>query len=168
MSRGCPLGCCTKPPLIIAADKPSKRLRIRGQTVKKSSISEDFWSTSTCEMDNSIVQSQRSGSSMSTSNLPLDPHKEGLVLWNQTRQQWIGNKRSQNRTQVPKPKLSLKSKSTIDVEFASRRLNVDGKVIKARISNTAAGQESYISNNNLGKHTLSASSKLHATKPCWK
>ncbi|CAL5363857.1 unnamed protein product [Camellia sinensis] len=30
----------------------------------------------------------------------------GLVLQNQTRHQWIGNKRSQNRTQVPKPKLS--------------------------------------------------------------
>ncbi|KAI7989833.1 hypothetical protein LOK49_LG13G02603 [Camellia lanceoleosa] len=115
---GC-LGCCTKPPLIIAVDKPSKRLRIRGQTVKKSTISEDFWSTSTGEMDNSMVQSQRSGSSMSTSNLPLDPHScagstsnptefvnHGLLLWNQTRQQWIGNKRSQNRTQVPKPKLS--------------------------------------------------------------
>ncbi|GMP66209.1 hypothetical protein CsSME_00026656 [Camellia sinensis var. sinensis] len=55
-SRGC-LRCCTKPPLIIAVNKPSKRLRIRGRTVKKSSISEDFWSTNTCEMDNSIVQS---------------------------------------------------------------------------------------------------------------
>ncbi|KAI7982599.1 Ras-related protein RABA1c [Camellia lanceoleosa] len=37
---------------------------------------------------------------------------------------------------------SLKSKSTIDVEFVSRRLNVDGKVIKARISDTTASQES--------------------------
>ncbi|KAF5939275.1 hypothetical protein HYC85_023534, partial [Camellia sinensis] len=82
-SRGC-LGCCTKPPLIIAADKPSKRLRIRGRTVKKSSISEDFWSTSTCEMDNSIVQSQRSGSSMSTSNPPLDPHSSAGSTSNPT------------------------------------------------------------------------------------
>ncbi|KAF5949048.1 hypothetical protein HYC85_015005 [Camellia sinensis] len=38
---------------------------------------------------------------------------------------------------------SLKSKSTIDVEFASKRLNVDGKVIKAQIWDTAAGQESW-------------------------
>lgn len=72
-SRGC-LGCCTKPPLIIAVDEPSKGLRIQGQAVKKPSISEDFWSTSTCEMDNSAVQSQRSVSSMSTSNPPLDPY----------------------------------------------------------------------------------------------
>lgn len=72
-SRGC-LGCCTKPPLIIAVDEPSKGLRIRGQAVKKPSIPDDFWSTSTCEMDNSAVQSQRSVSSMSTSNPPLDPY----------------------------------------------------------------------------------------------
>ncbi|PSS11158.1 AT-rich interactive domain-containing protein [Actinidia chinensis var. chinensis] len=112
---GC-FGCCTKPPLIIAVDNPSKGLRIRGQTVKKASISEDFWSTGTCEMDNSAIQSQRSVSSMSTSNPPLDPHSStsnptefvnhGLLLWNQTRQQWTGNKGSQNRTQVPEPKLS--------------------------------------------------------------
>ncbi|KAI7982133.1 hypothetical protein LOK49_LG15G00167 [Camellia lanceoleosa] len=82
-SIGC-LGCCTKPPLIIVANKPSKRLRIRGRTVKKSSISEDFWSTSTCETDNSIVQSQRSGSSMSTSNPPLDPHSSAGSMSNPT------------------------------------------------------------------------------------
>ncbi|XP_058201816.1 uncharacterized protein LOC131316461 isoform X1 [Rhododendron vialii] len=115
---GC-LGCCTKPPLIIAVDEPSKGLRIRGQAVKKPSISEDFWSTSTCEMDNSAVQSQRSVSSMSTSNLPLDPYSNvgstsnptefvnhGLLLWNQTRQQWTGNKKPLTSTQVREPKLS--------------------------------------------------------------
>ncbi|RVW31894.1 Ras-related protein RABA1d [Vitis vinifera] len=36
---------------------------------------------------------------------------------------------------------SLESKSTIGVEFATRSLNVDGKVIKAQIWDTA-GQES--------------------------
>lgn len=72
-NRGC-LGCCTKPPLVIAVDEPSKGLRIRGQAVRKPSISEDFWSSTTFEMDNSAVQSQRSVSSMSTSNPPLDPH----------------------------------------------------------------------------------------------
>lgn len=71
-SRGC-LGCCT-PPLITAVDEPSKGLRIRGEPVKKPSVSEDFWSTSTCEMDNSAVQSQRSVSSISTSIPPLDPY----------------------------------------------------------------------------------------------
>ncbi|XP_052209323.1 uncharacterized protein LOC127812838 [Diospyros lotus] len=117
-SRSC-LGCCTKPPLIIAVDEPSKGLRIRGQTVKKPNILEDFWSTSSLEMDNSAVQSQRSVSSMSTSNPPLDPHNSvgstsnptefvnhGLLLWNQTRQQWIGNKSSQNRPQTRETKLS--------------------------------------------------------------
>lgn len=70
-SRGC-LGCCTKPQLIIAVDKPSKGLKIQGRAVKKSSIPEDIWSSSTYEMDNSAVQSQRSISS--TSNQNLEPH----------------------------------------------------------------------------------------------
>ncbi|XP_042489407.1 uncharacterized protein LOC122069458 isoform X3 [Macadamia integrifolia] len=118
ISRGC-LGCCTKPAPIIAVDEPSKGLRIQGRTVKKPSVSEDFWSSSTCEMDNSAVQSH-SFSSISTSNQTLDPHggpssssnppefvNHGLLLWNQTRQQWVGHKRPENRTQqVREPRLS--------------------------------------------------------------
>ncbi|KAF8389120.1 hypothetical protein HHK36_025806 [Tetracentron sinense] len=118
-SRGC-LGCCTKPTPIIAVDEPSKGLRIQGRTVKKPSILEDFWSTSTCEMDNSAVQSQRSISPISISNQTLDPHSatgstsnpsefvnHGLLLWNQTRQQWVGNRRSENNNQrVREPRLS--------------------------------------------------------------
>ena len=38
---------------------------------------EDFWSTSTGEMDNSAVQSQGSISSISTSNQTFDPHNNG-------------------------------------------------------------------------------------------
>lgn len=38
---------------------------------------------------------------------------------------------------------SLESKSTIGVEFATRSLNVDGKVIKAQIWDTA-GQERFV------------------------
>eukprot|EP00262_Sarcandra_glabra_P018493 TRINITY_DN665_c0_g1_i1.p1 TRINITY_DN665_c0_g1~~TRINITY_DN665_c0_g1_i1.p1 ORF type:complete len:175 (-),score=28.45 TRINITY_DN665_c0_g1_i1:150-674(-) len=116
---GC-LGCCSKATPIIAVDEPSKGLKIQGRTVKKADISEDFWSTSTYEMDNSGVQSQRSGSSISTSTQTLDPHSgsgstsnppefvnHGPLLWNQTRQQWIGNKRSENRVQqVREPRLS--------------------------------------------------------------
>ncbi|KAE8056372.1 hypothetical protein FH972_013150 [Carpinus fangiana] len=71
-SRGC-LGCYTNHELIITVDEPSKGLKIQGQSVKKPSVSEDFWSTSTCEMDNSIVQSRRSISSISASNPVLDP-----------------------------------------------------------------------------------------------
>lgn len=72
-SRGC-LGCCTKPQLIIAVDEPSKGLKIQGRAVKKSSLTQDIWSSSTYEMDNSAVQSQRSISSISASNQNLDPH----------------------------------------------------------------------------------------------
>ncbi|KAA8521569.1 hypothetical protein F0562_012242 [Nyssa sinensis] len=116
--RGC-LGCCAKPPLIIAVDEPSKGLRIQGRTVKKSTLKEDFWSSSTCEMDNSTVQSQRSFSSISASNQILDPQSvagstsnptefvnHGFLLWNQIRQQWIGNKKSQTHEQVREPRLS--------------------------------------------------------------
>ncbi|KAJ9688655.1 hypothetical protein PVL29_014353 [Vitis rotundifolia] len=117
-SRGC-LGCCTKPTPIIAVDEPSKGLRIQGRTVKKPSISEDFWSTSTCEIDNSTVQSQRSISSISTSNQSLTQYSgigstsnnsefinHGLLLWNQTRLQWVGNKRSENQSQqIREPRL---------------------------------------------------------------
>lgn len=113
------LGCCASLPPSTTVDGSSKGLRIQGQSVKKPSHSEDFWSTSTGEMDNSAAQSQRSVSSMSTSNPLLDPHNSacstsnrtefvnhGLLLWNQTRQQWTANKSSQHSAQVREPKLS--------------------------------------------------------------
>lgn len=40
---------------------------------------------------------------------------------------------------------SLESKSTIGVEFATRSLNVDGKVIKAQIWDTAGQERSHFS-----------------------
>lgn len=40
--------------------------------MRKPSVSDDFWSTSTCDLDNSTVQSQRSISSISTSNQTLN------------------------------------------------------------------------------------------------
>ncbi|OMO54340.1 hypothetical protein CCACVL1_27883, partial [Corchorus capsularis] len=72
-SSGC-LGCYKSPGYRPVANETSKGLNIQGQTVKKASISEDFWTTSTCDMDNSAVQSQGSISSISTSNQTLDPH----------------------------------------------------------------------------------------------
>ncbi|XP_073020558.1 uncharacterized protein [Primulina eburnea] len=115
---GC-LGCCVKAPLVISVDEPSKGLKIQGQRVKKHSLTEDFWSTSSGTMDHSAFQSHRSISSISTSNQTFDAHSSagssnhptdfvnpGLLLWNQTRQQWIGNKRSQKHVQVQEPKLS--------------------------------------------------------------
>ncbi|KAG6388083.1 hypothetical protein SASPL_153280 [Salvia splendens] len=95
-NRGC-LGCCTKPPLVISVDEPSKGLEIQGQRVKRHSLTEDFWSPSSGDMDNSGFPSHRSVSSMSTLNQTLDTN--GLLLWNQTRQQWVGNKGPQKSGQ---------------------------------------------------------------------
>ncbi|XP_030480985.1 uncharacterized protein LOC115697940 isoform X1 [Cannabis sativa] len=111
---GC-FGCFTKPSLIIAVDEPSKGLTIQGKAATKASFSEDIWSSSTIEMDNSGFHSQRS-ISLGTSNHVSDPHatsssprefvNHGLTLWHQTRQQWLGNKKSQIRTQSPEPRIS--------------------------------------------------------------
>ncbi|KAL0792371.1 hypothetical protein Bca101_063748 [Brassica carinata] len=110
--RGC-FGCCNKPPLIVAVDEPSKGLRIQGRLVKKPSVSDDFWSTSTCEMDNSTMQSQRSVSSISftnntaasaSSSNPNEFVNNGLNLWLQTRQQWLANgSSSQTKAKVREP-----------------------------------------------------------------
>ncbi|KAJ6922117.1 hypothetical protein NC652_015928 [Populus alba x Populus x berolinensis] len=108
-NSGC-FGCCTKPTPIIAVDEPSKGLRIQGRVVRKPSISDDFWSTSTCDLDNSTVQSQRSISSISlpnqnpasstggmSSNSEFVNH--GLLLWQLNRLQWIGSGTSGNQNQ---------------------------------------------------------------------
>ncbi|KAA3479428.1 Germin-like protein subfamily 1 member 15 [Gossypium australe] len=128
MSSGC-LGRYEKPSFNPLVNESSKGLNVQGQTVRKASISEDFWTASTCDMDNSAVQSQGSISSISTSNQTLDLHgsvatanapaefvNHGkfsapkllcLILWNQIRQRWVGNRRSQNRKQlVQEPKLN--------------------------------------------------------------
>ncbi|XP_022754497.1 uncharacterized protein LOC111302880 isoform X2 [Durio zibethinus] len=109
---GC-FGCFTKPSLIIAVDEPSKGLMIQGHKVKRSNFSEDFWSSSACEMEHSAVPSQRSISLISISNQSLDPSgstsnpsefvNHGLLLWNQTRQQWLGNKGSEKPVQLQEP-----------------------------------------------------------------
>ncbi|CAO2816950.1 unnamed protein product [Amaranthus hypochondriacus] len=115
-SRGC-LGCCTKPQLIIVVDEPSKGLKIQGRTVKKPNISEDNWSRSKHEMDNSAVQSQRSISSMSTSNQKPDhggsgsrsnPEfvNNGVLLWTQRRQQWVGDRKFLNQPIIREPRIS--------------------------------------------------------------
>ncbi|CAN6455131.1 unnamed protein product [Victoria cruziana] len=68
---GC-VGCCTKSTPIIAVDEPAKGLKIQGLRVNKPTPSEVFWNTSTYEMDNNGIQSQRSISSLSTSNQTID------------------------------------------------------------------------------------------------
>ncbi|XP_019057487.1 PREDICTED: uncharacterized protein LOC104808233 isoform X2 [Tarenaya hassleriana] len=91
------------------------------RTVKKPSGSEDFWSTSTFDMDNSTFPSQGSISSIGTSNhnfadsqagsrnsnAPTEFVNHGLRLWNQTREHWVGKKRPDNplnHNQEPKLK----------------------------------------------------------------
>ncbi|GFP87814.1 hypothetical protein PHJA_000925100, partial [Phtheirospermum japonicum] len=116
---GC-LGCCSEAPLVISVDEPSKGLKIKGQRVKKKrSVTEDFWSPTSGDMDNSAFPSHRSISSISTSNQTLDTQSNadgtanpseyvnhGLLLWNQTRQQWVGIKGSQKSEQTREPKLN--------------------------------------------------------------
>ncbi|KAJ8560240.1 hypothetical protein K7X08_004298 [Anisodus acutangulus] len=114
------LGCCMSSPHVISADKPSKGVKVPRKRLRKTSLRDDFWSSSACEMENSTFPSQRSISSISTSNQALDLHSNsgttnntsefvnlGLLLWNQTRQQWCGNKTLQKRASVREPKLSL-------------------------------------------------------------
>ncbi|GAU37052.1 hypothetical protein TSUD_207580 [Trifolium subterraneum] len=67
LCSGC-FGCCVKPTPIIAVDEPAKGLRIQGQTMRKPTASDGFWSSSPCDLDNSTIQSQRSISSVSTLN----------------------------------------------------------------------------------------------------
>ncbi|XLU65951.1 hypothetical protein S245_025160 [Arachis hypogaea] len=93
---GACLGRYKQPTLISSVDVPPKGLTKQGKPVKKPSTSEDFWTTSTYDMDNSAVQSQGSISSTSVTNQAADPGNpaefvnHGLILWNQTRQRWIG------------------------------------------------------------------------------
>ncbi|PPR97686.1 hypothetical protein GOBAR_AA22985 [Gossypium barbadense] len=108
ISSGC-LGCCARPIFNPLVNESSKGLKFQGQTVSKPNISEGFWTTSTCDMDNSAVQSQGSISSISTSNQTLDPNGNAasLIHWNQTRQRWVGNKKSENQPQQARePKLN--------------------------------------------------------------
>ncbi|XP_014515106.1 uncharacterized protein LOC106772964 isoform X2 [Vigna radiata var. radiata] len=117
---GC-VGCYKRPTLSATVDVPSKGVATKGNSVRKPSSSEDFWTTSTHDMDNSAVQSQGSISSASLTNQAVVPHasssknssnptefvNHGLILWNQTRQRWVGNKKSENRIQqLREPKLS--------------------------------------------------------------
>ncbi|KAJ7958773.1 DUF4050 family protein [Quillaja saponaria] len=108
-----------KTPVIKSVDEPSKGQKVQGQTVKKYDISEDFWSSSTFEMDNTANLSQRIISSISTSNQISDPQSRassqsnppefvnhGLLLWNETRQQWVGSRMTRSRMQVREPRIS--------------------------------------------------------------
>ncbi|KAI4387455.1 hypothetical protein MLD38_005284 [Melastoma candidum] len=104
----------SKTEMIASMNAPAKESGIHSQQAKKPSKTEDYWSSSTFDMDNnSTFQSQGSISSISGST--VDPqggannsttHSEfvnhGLILWNQTRQRWIGNKKLETSIQQPR------------------------------------------------------------------
>ncbi|KVH99784.1 protein of unknown function DUF4050 [Cynara cardunculus var. scolymus] len=70
-SRGC-LGC-PKVPFMTTGKKTTGASKNDSAT-NKASMVQDFWSSSTYEMDNSAAQSQLSASSVSLSNPTLDGH----------------------------------------------------------------------------------------------
>lgn len=113
------LGCDNKAQLISSFNNPPRRQRTKDHKASVPSISEDFWTTSTRDMDGNAVHSRGSISSISTSTQAFDPHingstntpsefvNHGLILWNQIRQHWVGSKKPQNQSlQPPEPKLS--------------------------------------------------------------
>ncbi|CAF2258419.1 hypothetical protein HID58_030863 [Brassica napus] len=105
-SSGC-LACYREP-------KPTETLKdhppfsSRAKTFKKPNVSEDFWSTSTVDMDNTTFPSQ---GSISSSNQTFDSQSgaaappefvnQGLLLWNQTRERWVGKERRSNNPPDP-------------------------------------------------------------------
>ncbi|CAM8965976.1 unnamed protein product [Rhodiola kirilowii] len=114
---GC-FGCCSKSTPNTAVDEPTNGFKIKGQTVQKPSMYEDYWwSTSTCDIDISALRSQRSFSSLSASNLmqgskgsrskEFEFINHGLRLWNQSRNQWVGSSKHGSHSQrIREPTLS--------------------------------------------------------------
>ncbi|XP_010432734.1 PREDICTED: uncharacterized protein LOC104716946 [Camelina sativa] len=113
-----------KRPLVVEVDEPSKGLKIQGKVVKKDGdSSDDFWSTSTCDIDHNIpIRSQ-------SSNPPFDSRcstrnstkfvNHGLILWNETRQQWR-ECRTRQQCRVPEPAISWNS--TYDSLLSTNKL----------------------------------------------
>ncbi|XP_019184732.1 PREDICTED: uncharacterized protein LOC109179693 isoform X2 [Ipomoea nil] len=117
-SSGC-LGCDNKAKLTLSLNKSARRQKIKDSKAPVRSTSEDFWTTSTRDMDNNVVQSRGSISSISTSAQAHDAHSSGstntpsefvnhgLIQWTQIRQQWVGSKKSENQSQqLLEPRLS--------------------------------------------------------------
>ncbi|PWA67431.1 hypothetical protein CTI12_AA152410 [Artemisia annua] len=120
--------CCSKSVPVIAVDEPSKRLRIQGRLVTKHSVSDDFLSTTTCDIDLGAIQSQKSISSVG-SNIQTEfvNHGKflmyrtllylknpvintwcpngGLLRWNRSRLRWVDQKKSENRVKTQEPVL---------------------------------------------------------------
>ncbi|KAI3773410.1 hypothetical protein L1987_47937 [Smallanthus sonchifolius] len=104
-SSGC-LGCDTK-------NKLMKRKESQSRQGSKHCMAESVGKNSRCDMDNNAVCI----SSINTSNPTPDSHATGntsqgfinhaFLLWDQIRQQWVGNKRKSKQTdQNHAPRLS--------------------------------------------------------------
>ncbi|CAJ2674995.1 uncharacterized protein LOC123915180 isoform X2 [Trifolium pratense] len=101
-------------------DEGCKIERIEGQTVTIDDGSSDFWSSSTYDKDHSEARSRRSASLSGITMNPSSDHQsssssktsppefvnQGLIVWNQIRQQWGGNKRHESQTVVREPRIS--------------------------------------------------------------
>ncbi|GMH04519.1 hypothetical protein Nepgr_006359 [Nepenthes gracilis] len=107
---GC-LGNRTKQACILAADKPLKGPPHHGRIGEKFCKLDYLSTTSTYDIDNSAAQSQRSISSLNTSNQSFcgdlgsgstsgnnEFVNHGLLLWNQIRLQWTGGRRHVNQS----------------------------------------------------------------------
>ncbi|KZV35950.1 hypothetical protein F511_33747 [Dorcoceras hygrometricum] len=94
-----------KPKLISSADDPLKGQSGQVWRASKTSMSESFFTTSTCEIDNSTLTHDALGASTSVKSSEFVNH--GLLLWNQSRQKWLGSKKPKNQSQqLLEPKLS--------------------------------------------------------------
>ncbi|KAL7616670.1 hypothetical protein Lser_V15G01298 [Lactuca serriola] len=88
----CCLGCDAKHKLIKSQSQSQSQTR----PMSKPCMADDTWTSSRFEMDN-------------TRDPSLDSHdfiNHGFLLWNQSRQQWIGNKRNRQRNKPREPRLS--------------------------------------------------------------
>ncbi|KAL2555011.1 hypothetical protein Fot_08630 [Forsythia ovata] len=113
------LGCHTNCKLTSSLEEPLKGKNPHAWKASKAGTSEDFWTTSTCEMEDNKVQSEGSIFPVSTltqmhdapgagcSNNPSDFINHGLLLWYQIREKWIENKKPVNHSQQPRePRIS--------------------------------------------------------------
>ncbi|KAL3343249.1 hypothetical protein AABB24_027014, partial [Solanum stoloniferum] len=95
-----PSGCseCYNNPKLSSSSQSSEYQKHQYQVIHKAKLLEDFWTASTCGMDKSV----------------------GLHLWNQSREQWIGNKKLVNQPQqLREPKLNWNA--TYDSLFGSNK-----------------------------------------------
>ncbi|RWR72424.1 hypothetical protein CKAN_00064700 [Cinnamomum micranthum f. kanehirae] len=125
-------------------------LKDEGCTGRKPSLSEDPSRSSTYERENKGVEFQISDSSINTPDQTLDSHgagntsnpsefvNHGLLFWTQSREQWIGNKRKENRVQqVIEPRLSSNATHDSVLETNKPYVQPIASLSKALFSSTS-------------------------------